>query len=289
MKKCRWMLICVVATIQAQASQMAELGNQQYLAEQWQAAAESYETLVNRQPDNWMYWQRLSLSYVNLKQYAAALEALQKLEPLLPDDLQRTRFHLAKARALAALNQFEAMLAELDRIAEVGGTPYLRVINTPEFLPYIKTAEFLSTAAKLRPCQSLDHRAFDFWLGDWTVTSPSRQGWQARSSITLGNEGCSIQEAYSTRDGYAGTSTNFFDTSKKQWHQTWIDNQGNPLYLEGGVQNGAMVMSDGRNRITWTRQLDGRVRQHWEVTNEDGETFSTAFDGYYQRVARPVH
>lgn len=37
------------------------------------------------------------------------------------------------------------------------------------------------------------------------------------------------------------------------------------------------------DRITWTPQEDGRVRQHWQMTNDGGKTWQVLFDGYYTR------
>jgi hypothetical protein len=137
---------------------------------------------------------------------------------------------------------------------------------------------------KAKPCSSAEHRAFDFWLGQWQVTSPERPGWQASSSITLGNNGCSLHEAYSSPGGYAGSSVNFYDSARGRWHQSWIDNQGAPLYLEGKFEQGSMILSDGKNRITWSVQADRTVRQHWQISQDEGKTWSTAFDGYYRRL-----
>ncbi len=138
-----------------------------------------------------------------------------------------------------------------------------------------------------KPCQAESHRAFDFWLGEWRVTAPGRPHWQAQSHITLGNGGCSIHESYRTPGGYAGSSVSFFDQGQQQWHQTWIDNQGNPLYLDGGFEEGRMVLSDGVNEIRWTPMADGRVRQHWRNLKEPEKSKQTVFDGYYEKVARP--
>jgi len=65
------------------------------------------------------------------------------------------------------------------------------------------------------------------------------------------------------------------------------------LTLTGGLVTGKMVMeqrepaaADGKiqvQRITWTPLEDGRVRQQWEVSNDGGATWKTAFDGYYAR------
>lgn len=134
-----------------------------------------------------------------------------------------------------------------------------------------------------KPCASQTYRAFDFWLGEWIVTVPSRQGWSAQSVISRHNDGCSVHEEYHAAGGYRGSSINFYDQTDQKWHQTWIDNQGGALYLQGGSIEGGMVLSDSGNRITWTALEDGRVRQHWESTTDGGKTWTTAFDGYYAR------
>lgn len=134
-----------------------------------------------------------------------------------------------------------------------------------------------------KPCEGPMHDSFNFWIGKWTVTSPARPNWSASSSITQGNDGCSIHEAYQSVGGYTGYSINFYDRNDRKWHQTWIDNQGDALYLTGGLVDGRMVLGDGSNRITWSVEPDGRVRQFWETTPDDGQTWTVAFDGYYQQ------
>ena len=41
-----------------------------------------------------------------------------------------------------------------------------------------------------------------------------------------------------------------------------------------------------RNRITWTPNSDGTVRQLWEVSKDQGESWQTEFDGLYKRQSR---
>lgn len=87
---------------------------------------------------------------------------------------------------------------------------------------------------------------------------------------------------------------NVFDVQTQQWHQTWIDNTGYLLKLSGGMESTSMVMSGetrGKenkpilNKITWTPIQNGDVRQHWQVSNDHGKTWKTAFDGLYQKVS----
>lgn len=138
------------------------------------------------------------------------------------------------------------------------------------------------------PCTAPEYRQFDFWLGDWNVESPASPGRVSRNRITRTNGGCTLLEQYTTPSGYEGSSLNFYDASRKLWHQTWIDNQGGSLHLDGGFDGESMVLSttaDPQNvqRITWTPLPDGRVRQHWESTADGGKTWSTVFDGFYAR------
>lgn len=140
------------------------------------------------------------------------------------------------------------------------------------------------------PCETPEHHAFDFWLGTWDVFKPD--GTLAGRNRIEREYGCVLHEQYETPKGYRGGSFNIYDASRKVWHQTWVDNTGVMLVLEGGMRDGSMVLegesvgSDAKltkQRITWTPNADGSVRQHWESGNADG-TWTTAFDGRYIRV-----
>lgn len=78
----------------------------------------------------------------------------------------------------------------------------------------------------------------------------------------------------------------------KHWHQTWVDNSGGILSLDGGLSNGAMVLKqartlrDGSNaidRITWTKLEAGNVRQLWDRSKDGGKHWKVVFDGIYTR------
>jgi hypothetical protein len=140
------------------------------------------------------------------------------------------------------------------------------------------------------PCAATEHRQFDFWLGDWQVMR--RDGVLAGvNRIALGYGGCVIHERYATGKGYSGESLNVYDATRKVWHQTWVDSNGLLLTLEGGWDGKAMVMEGdsvqpggtrSRQRITWTPNADGSVRQLWEAANAKGE-WATVFDGRYAK------
>ncbi len=143
------------------------------------------------------------------------------------------------------------------------------------------------------PCSSVEHSQFDFWLGEWEVTNLTRPGGAAPPAvnrISSLHDGCTLREDYQAPSGYTGTSLTFYDGSSHLWHQTWIDNQGQALHLNGTLIDGSMVLADPPeaqplNRITWTPQPEGRVRQLWEVSTDAGENWSVVFDGLYSPAA----
>ncbi len=140
-------------------------------------------------------------------------------------------------------------------------------------------------------CSTEDYRQFDFWVGDWEVTNPAGTvvGTNRITSI-LG--GCVLMEAWTGARQSRGKSWNIYNAATGQWHQSWVDNQGLLLQLDGTFENGSMVLEgslpgkDGkptRQRIAWTPQDDGSVRQVWTTSKDDGETWTTAFDGMYRK------
>lgn len=155
-------------------------------------------------------------------------------------------------------------------------------------LPILIAATASAVAQTPPLCADNAYRQFDFWLGEWEVHT--KDGKLAGTNhITREYGGCVIHERYTTDRGYAGESLNTWDAGRKRWHQSWVDNSGTLLLLDGGLRDGSMVMegtttaTDGketRHRITWTPNADGSVRQHWESTDTAGK-WVTAFDGWY--------
>ena len=139
-------------------------------------------------------------------------------------------------------------------------------------------------------CKDAAHSQFDFWVGEWEVRGPKGKI-AGENRIEKAHGGCVLKERYSTPTGYTGESLNIYDAGRKVWHQTWVDNGGMLLTLEGGLVDGRMVMEGAttsttgavtRHRITWTPNADGTVRQFWESTDAAGK-WTVAFDGMYKR------
>jgi hypothetical protein len=141
-------------------------------------------------------------------------------------------------------------------------------------------------------CDAPERRQFDFWLGEWDVRDPAGK-LVGRNHITSLHQGCVLLENYRA-GAFSGSSLNVYDADRRKWHQTWVDSGGSLLVIEGGLDDGRMILAGETldaakagslvaNRITWTPLPDGRVRQLWESSTDNGATWTTAFDGFYAK------
>jgi hypothetical protein len=143
-------------------------------------------------------------------------------------------------------------------------------------------------------------RQFDFWIGSWIVDDADGSP-AGRNTIEPILDGLALRESWEGADGHRGTSLNAWDGARGVWHQTWVDDHGLVLQLDGRFRDGAMVLEGRRpkrddpsvlvrHRIAWS-PLDGdpdRLRQHWEASVDDGATWRTLFDGRYRRADQAV-
>ena len=160
----------------------------------------------------------------------------------------------------------------------------------PAHLP----AQEEAPAAPASRCASPEHRQFDFWLGEWDVTSHGTPA--GTNHINAIQGGCVLQENWrgAGPGGITGSSFNIYDRERATWHQTWVDSSGTLLLLDGGIVDGSMVLEGERpapggkgsvrHRIAWTPNEDGTIRQLWEASQDGGANWSVLFDGLYTRA-----
>ena len=142
-----------------------------------------------------------------------------------------------------------------------------------------------------KSCTGPEHRQFDFWLGEWDVFDEAGE-LVGHNHIYPVLEGCALSENWTSVNGSPGKSYNFYDAAENKWHQTWIDQSGGALYLDGGLVDGSMVLSGPRpaekggseiHRITWTQLKDGSVKQHWQSSSDGATQWQDVFVGYYRK------
>jgi len=162
-------------------------------------------------------------------------------------------------------------------------------------IPLVSNAQDQQPAgtAAAAVCSTGKYRQFDFWIGDWDVSSNGQAA--GTNSIHPIHDGCALQENWqgAGEGGISGSSFNIYDRANDKWHQTWVDSSGTLLELDGAFTDGKMVLSGERpsrdgsgtslHRITWTPGEDGSVRQFWEVSKDSGSSWSVLFDGLYEK------
>jgi hypothetical protein len=285
----RWILLLLLIPIVLPHTGLAQpslIADSLYQAGDYARAAEEYEAIARQHPDSGRAWYRLGNSLYQIRRYDAAIEALQKATATFQP---ASYAHYLMAQVHADAGRPGDAVEELERTVEAKGVPYAVLVATPAFEPLKGDAGFQTLMASIDPCGAAEYRQFDFWAGDWEVRNPAGQ-LAGSNTITREYGGCVLVERWAGPTGVpAGTSQNFYHKGDGRWHQNWIDGQASgPLWLVGGLdEKGAMVMIDADrsanplNRVTWTPNPDGTVRQHWEQSTDGGGTWATVFDGLY--------
>ncbi len=255
----------------------------------WPAAEEAYEALLAEGPLSAGRWFKLGRARHEQGNLKGALAAYGKAETEGFQAVARLHYHAA--RVYVTQGEESLALERLEAMAKAGGPNHRVILNTPEFSPLAARPRFQTVVDALRPCNTAEYRQFDFWLGEWQVKASGAANATARNVIAASQDGCVITEQY-TAGAFTGMSLNFYDAAAKKWHQTWMSNNGAAVYLEGGLNKaGEMQLSDADlpaskaagtvNRVTWTPNADGTVRQHWQVSQDGGTIWLTRFDGLY--------
>jgi len=142
------------------------------------------------------------------------------------------------------------------------------------------------------------YRQFDFWIGDWEVYA--KNGMKAGDSkIELILDSCIILENWksaNSRNGfyYAGKSFNTYNSTTKQWQQTWVDNAGSSTeFLEGHYEKNKMTFLTkpfqfnkdtlAVRRLTFYNLAPDKIRQHGEISKDNGVSWTTEYDLEYRR------
>lgn len=141
-------------------------------------------------------------------------------------------------------------------------------------------------------CTGSAYRQFDFWIGSWEVTNP-QGAVVGTNTIRRILGGCVLHESWQGASGSTGQSFNIYDLKTGAWHQSWVDNSGQLLLLDGGLDErgrmrlrGETVSQDGgtvHHEITWERIEGGQVRQVWRTSTDGGASWGVVFDGRYAK------
>lgn len=146
-------------------------------------------------------------------------------------------------------------------------------------------------------CSGPEHRQFDFWVGEWTVTPTGKSHVVASSLVEKLYGGCVVRENWMPLKGAPGGSLNNYFEGR--WRQTWVDASNSRADFVGGLVDGQMVLvgdwkgvngpgKDATIRMTYSKNADGSVRQHGEQSTDFGRSWSTNFDfTYHPKAVKP--
>lgn len=147
-----------------------------------------------------------------------------------------------------------------------------------------------------RPTPCLEREEFgqfDFWVGDWDVYD-AKGTLVGTNHVYRAADGCVLVEEWKSLGGGSGVSVNYFDAARSEWVQVWNGSGGTQLTIRGGLtEDGSMRLVGGLHYVgngkdvsfrgLWTPLDDGRVRQYFEQSADDGETWQPWFEGFYTR------
>ena len=149
-----------------------------------------------------------------------------------------------------------------------------------------------------RPCSKPEYRQFDFWLGEWEAFGLNGQK-AGDSKISLILDSCIILEEWTSAAvsqglRYAGKSFNTYNAATKQWQQTWVDNAGGSNeYLLGKFDNNKIIYTSSPfpfskdtmaiRKMTFTNLSPVKLRQHGEISKDNGGNWATEYDLEYRR------
>jgi len=291
-----WVLgaMLVAAFAHAQTAPDTSAADAAWQAKDWPAAAEGYAAAAEAAPANGRNWYRLAVAYRHLGKHAEAAEALKQAgQAGVPAFL--TGYELARSHALRG--DQGAALAALEAAADAGLVDVQGLEADADFDDLREDRRFAAVIEKVKrnamPCEfAPEHREFDFWIGEWHVADANGTP-QGENSISKEENGCVLVEKWTGGGGSTGMSMNFYDPGRQKWVQQWVSGNGGFIDIEGGIENGSMVLTgtirDLRSddtlpfRGTWTPLEDGRVRQFFEQSSDDGETWAPWFEGFYSR------
>jgi len=157
---------------------------------------------------------------------------------------------------------------------------------------------FVAAAEAIRaarfPCAADErHHAFDFWIGEWNVTQNGQFAGSNSVQPILGH--CTIFEQWQSASGTFGKSFNYYDPGHDHWRQIWIGDSGSIIEFTGEARDGGIFYTaetinpaDGSvtlHKFEFTRIGEDGVRQYWETSSDNGETWTAIWDGHYERQA----
>lgn len=285
-------LITTVNNLSGQNNAFTKRADSLFALNQWEKANKEYMKAQSSQPDLPYNYYKAGKSQFNLKKYTQALSFFQTA--VLKGS--RPAVILNVAECFLLLNKKDSAYIWLQKLASGGFTDYKLVESDSIFYSITSEDKFIKIIKSLRinfaPCTANPaYRQFDFWIGEWNVTSKGMPA--GKSSIRLILDSCVIFENWTGMK--EGKSFNMYDAQTNTWKQTWVDYSGAwTEFINGEYKDGKMTFHtqntkqpDGSfalKRLTFFNIDNNHVRQFSEISKDEGKTWSVEYDFMYTRI-----
>jgi len=270
-----------------------EMADSFYRTQDWPNAAKAYKVLTRSDSTDAEIWFRLGLALHHLQKYEDAIEAYKNADS--PGSGQKfARYNIACSYAL--MGDKDKAFQWLDKSLEAGLSDVIMLNNDTDLVSLRADSQFaqvlLRADRNARPCQyDEEYGQLDFWLGEWNVYNRQDQK-VGLNVIEKELEGCLIREKWTSRNGYQGSSINYYDPSSGKWIQHWVDEAGGVIRYAGELKDSIMYFEGESisaenerelSRMTLTPVSHDIVEQLIEHSRDDGETWYVWFYGIYMR------
>lgn len=273
--------------------------NAAYEAKDWARAAKLYEALSKEKDAPPRVWYRLGASLRALGKYEDALAAFDKAAQLGAGQFGG----YGKATAYAGMKQTEEAFASLGQALQQGYADPDALRADPDLAVLHGDARFeqmVEQAKKnARPCAyAKENRQFDFWLGEWDVSTTQGGIPAGTSKIELILEDCVMQENWkSLNSPYSGKSYNIYDAALKRWEQYWVDNTGGNIFFHGEMSKDGVMdywtdeipQATGpalKRHLQFIPMGADKVRQFSRGSTDGGKSWSVEYDFTYVRKGK---
>ena len=296
-------LFVVPAALVAQAPAGTSAGESDadgaYLAHNWVQAESLYASLTRQQPENARFWFRLGVSQRGAQHFTAALESFERARKLGANKgLPGFTVDYEVASTYAAMGNSTEALKTLKASADAGFFQPDRLESDPEWSSLRADEQFLALAKQVKhnaaPCDDAEFKQFDFWIGDWDVTSTGDTIQRGTSHIAREMGGCVIWENWSSAGSpYFGKSYNTYNVNLHRWEQYWVDNSAGAIFFYGNLKDGIMdywtddvPQPNGqklRRHLQFFNLSPDTVRQFSQGSTDGGKTWNVEYDFTYHR------
>lgn len=288
-------LCCTSSTALADLESLRAEANIAISAGETDVAAAKLEQILELAPDDGIaHYQLATLHMDNDGDLHAAIKHFERAREL---EFQPLGAAYRLSRIYARQGRKDDALEQMDVLAD-GGFGILGLVEDQDDYDSIKDdARFTAAVNAIRaaryPCQADErHRAFDFWIGEWTVTVGGAFAGTNSIQPILGH--CTIFEQWTGASGTTGKSFNYYDPGYDRWRQIWISDSGTFIEFTGIARDGGIFYTaetinpaDGSqtlHKFEFTKISDGIVRQYWETSSDDGETWTSIWDAEYAKT-----